>query len=80
MKEEGHEKVFARLDEARQVMTDFKDRIRGEQHKRDDAAFRAFMDKVITAIRKSVWKWPARNKFRKRNFVWKGQPIWPVVK
>lgn len=48
MKEEGHEKVFARLDEARQVMNDFKDWIRGEQRKRDDSAFKAFMDKITT--------------------------------
>lgn len=45
---EDHQDIFKRLDEARKVMTDFKDWIRGEQRKRDDVAFRAFMDKVTT--------------------------------
>lgn len=49
MKEENHEEIFARLDAARAVMTDFKDWIRGEQRKRDDAAFRTFMDKITAA-------------------------------
>jgi len=48
---DDHQEVFRRLDEARQVMKDFKDWIRGEQRKRDDAAFRAFMDKVTTGKR-----------------------------
>lgn len=50
MKEESHEEVFARLDAARQVMTNFKDWIRGEQRKRDDAAFKAFMVKIQTPL------------------------------
>lgn len=48
MKEENHEEIFARLDAARAVMTDFKDWIRGEQRERDEAAFKAFMDKITT--------------------------------
>jgi len=51
MKEEGHEEIFTRLDAAREVMTDFKDWIRGEQRKRDDAAFRAFMVKIQTPVK-----------------------------
>ncbi|MBR8182146.1 hypothetical protein KDW54_07015 [Burkholderia ambifaria] len=48
---EGHQDIFKRLDEARKVMMDFKDWIRGEQRKRDDAAFRVFMDKIQTPIK-----------------------------
>jgi hypothetical protein len=48
MKEESHEEIFARLDKARAIMTDFRDWIHDEKRKRDDAAFRAFMDKITT--------------------------------
>jgi hypothetical protein len=51
MKEESHEEIFARLDKARAIMTDFRDWIRGEQRKRDDAAFRAFMAKIQTPVK-----------------------------
>ncbi|MDN7489467.1 hypothetical protein QZM35_22750 [Burkholderia sp. AU45274] len=51
MKEESHEEIFARLDAARRIMTPFKDYIRGEQRKRDDAAFRAFMDKIQAPVK-----------------------------
>lgn len=47
---DDHQKVWERLDAARQVMTDFKDYIRGEQRKRDDAAFQAFMAKIQTPV------------------------------
>lgn len=46
---EDHQKIWERADAARKIMTDFKDWIRGEQRKRDDAAFRAFMDKITAA-------------------------------
>lgn len=45
---EIHQDIFKRLDEARRIMTPFKDWIRGEQRKRDDAAFKAFMVKITT--------------------------------
>lgn len=48
---ESHQDIWARSDAARKIMTDFKDWIRDEQRKRDDAAFRAFMDKVIMGKR-----------------------------
>lgn len=48
---DGHQEIFRRLDEARQVMTDFKDWIRDEQRKRDDAAFKAFMVKIQASIK-----------------------------
>lgn len=40
--------IWERLDASRQIMADFKDWIRGEQRKRDDAAFAAFMAKITT--------------------------------
>lgn len=46
--DERPQDIWDRLDVSRQVMTDFKDWIRGEQRKRDDAAFKAFMDKITT--------------------------------
>lgn len=42
--------IWERLDASRQIMTDFKDWIRGEQRKRDDAAFAAFMAKTLTPV------------------------------
>ncbi|QTO46361.1 hypothetical protein [Burkholderia latens] len=49
MKEE-HQKVWERADEARRIMVDFKDWIRGEQRKRDDAAFKMFMEKILQPL------------------------------
>jgi hypothetical protein len=51
VKDESHEEIFTRLDAAREVMTDFKDWIRGEQRKRDDAAFKAFMVKIQMPVK-----------------------------
>lgn len=51
MNEESHKEIFDRLDAAREVMTDFKDWIRGEQRKRDDAAFKEFMVKIQTPVK-----------------------------
>ncbi|VWB08154.1 hypothetical protein [Burkholderia lata] len=45
---EHHQKVWERADAARKIMEPFKDWIRGEQRKRDDAAFKAFMVKITT--------------------------------